>query len=121
MYDNYGSEGSADKAMRVLRKGGVYLLMPHGECYAKKTQGPPCLSAHPKPGVRQLNYDTGPDFGAHLKEGLDELAGLVQAGGLRATVGKSFRFADAARAFNFSAGGGEGGVNAHLGKIGMVM
>lgn len=31
MYDNYGAEGSADKAMRVLRSGGVYLLMPHGE------------------------------------------------------------------------------------------
>ena len=60
--DNYGEEGTADKAMGVLRSGGVYLLMPHGECYEKKTQGPPCLSAHPKAGVRQLNYVTGPDF-----------------------------------------------------------
>lgn len=121
VYDNYGAEGTADKAMGALRSGGVYLLMPHGECYAKKTQGPPCLSAHPKPGVRQLNYDTGPDFDAHGKEGLDELAELVSSGGLHATVGKTFRFADAALAFNFSAGGGQGGVNAHLGKISMVM
>ena len=48
--------------MKVLRAGGTYLLMPHGECYEKKTQGPPCLSAYPKKGVRQLNYVTGPDF-----------------------------------------------------------
>ena len=48
--------------MKVLRAGGTYLLMPHGECYEKKTQGPPCLSANPKKGVRQLNYVTGPDF-----------------------------------------------------------
>ena len=39
--------------------GGTYLLMPHGECYENKKQGPPCLSAHPKAGVRQLNYVTG--------------------------------------------------------------
>ena len=121
MYDNYGAEGTADKAMAVLRTGGVYLLMPHGECYAKKTQVPPCRSADRKPGARQRNCDTGPDFHAYLKVGLDEMAGLVLAGGLRATVGKSFRFADAALAFNFSAGGGEGGVSDHLGKVSMVM
>ena len=69
VYDNYGAEGTADKAMRALRPGGVYLLMPHGECFEKKTQGPPCLSAHPKPGVTQLNYVTGPDFGAHALQG----------------------------------------------------
>lgn len=45
----------------------------------------------------------------------------MQAGGLRATVGKSFRFEEAARAFNFSAGSGEGGVSDHLGKISIVM
>ena len=28
VYDNYGAEGTADKAMRALRPGGVYLLMP---------------------------------------------------------------------------------------------
>ena len=38
VYDNYGAEGTADKAMRVLRSGGVYLLMPHGECYETKSQ-----------------------------------------------------------------------------------
>ena len=62
--------------MRTIRPGGVYLLMPHGECFSKQTQGPPCLSAHPKPGVRQLNYVTGPDFEAHALQGLDEMAAL---------------------------------------------
>ena len=56
VYDNYGAEGTADKAMRTIRPGGTYLLMPHGECYAKRTQGPPCLSGHPKPGVHQVRY-----------------------------------------------------------------
>ena len=50
-YDNYGAEGTADKAMRTIRAGGVYLMMPHGECFVKKTQGPPCLSANPKDGT----------------------------------------------------------------------
>ena len=78
--DNYAADGTADKAMRAIRPGGMYLMMPHvncsssfrlsllgasrlavaqGECYAKKMQAPPCISANPKPGVRQLNYNTG--------------------------------------------------------------
>lgn len=69
VYDNYGAEGTADKAMHAVREGGVYLLMPHGECYSKHTQGPPCLSAKPKAGVRQVNYVTGPDFGLHGLQG----------------------------------------------------
>ena len=82
---------------------------------------PPCLSAHPKAGVRQLNYDTGPDFGAHALVALDELAGLVASGSLRATVGKTFSLEDVARAFNFSSGGGEGGVSEHVGKISLAV
>jgi hypothetical protein len=69
VYDNYGAEGTADKAMHTIREGGVYLLMPHGECYSKRTQGPPCLSANPKAGVRQVNYVTGPDFALHGLQG----------------------------------------------------
>lgn len=61
VYDNYGADGTADKAMPKIRSGGVYLLMPHGECFVSKSQKPPCLSAHPKPGVSQVNYDTGSD------------------------------------------------------------
>ena len=89
VYDNYGAERTADKAMRVLRPGGVYLLMPHGICYELKLQRPPCLAKHAKAGVSQLNYDTGPDFAAHGQAGLDELAGLVDAGKLRAPLDSS--------------------------------
>ena len=120
VYDNYGAEGSADKAMRVLREGGAYLLLPHGECYETQSQAPPCLSANPKPGVSQLNYATGVDFEAHALAGLDELKALVQSGGLHAHVGRTFSLTHAAAAFNFSAGGGSGGVDDHLGKISIV-
>ena len=61
----------------MLRPGGVYLLLPHGECFTEKTQGPPCLSANPKEGVTQLNYATGPDFDAYGGEGLEQLAPLA--------------------------------------------
>lgn len=121
VFDNYGAEGTADKAMKVLREGGVYLLLPHGECYVTKSQKPPCLSANPKPGVRQLNYDTGPDFDAHALQGLDELKALFEAGELKAELSRSFALADAAAAFNFSAGGGQGGVASHLGKISIAV
>ena len=117
VYDNYGAEGSADKAMKVLRPGGVYLLMPHGECFEKKTQGPPCLSANPKPGVRQLNYVTGPDFEAHGLAALDELASLFSKGQLSTHIDRIYALESAANAFNYSAGPGEGGVGEHIGKI----
>ena len=87
----------------------------------KKTQGPPCLSANPKPGVRQLNYATGEEFEAFALEALDELAALVRSGGLRATVDRSFSLEDAALAFNYSAGSGAGGVSDHVGKISITV
>lgn len=116
-YDNYAKEGTADKAMKALRPGGIYLMMPHGECYSKKIQGPPCLSANPKKGVRQLNYVTGPDFLAYGLQGLDEMRELFQAGKLSAHIDKSYSLEDAAKAFTYSAGPGEGGVGHHFGKI----
>jgi len=121
VYDNYGAEGTADKAMHAIRPGGTYLLLPHGECFVKKSQAPPCLSANPKPGVRQLNYATGPEFIAHGLEALDELAALVRSGGVRPTVDRVFSLMNAALAFNYSAGGGEGGVSDHVGKIAIAV
>ena len=112
-----GAEGTADKAMRVLRSGGTYLLMPHGECYSKRTQGPPCLSANPKAGVYQLNYATSPDFDRYGLQGLQELAALVTAGHITPTIDRTFSLGDIAHAFNYSAGPGEGGVGDHIGKI----
>ena len=45
VYDNYGGNGTADRAMPKLRTGGVYLLLPHGDSAG-------ALSKHPKAGVR---------------------------------------------------------------------
>ena len=117
VYDNYGAEGTADKAMRTLRAGGTYLLMPHGECYSQKTQGPPCLSAHPKPGVRQVNYVTSVDFEQYALQGLDELKAMVEGGHITPTVDRTYSLSATAAAFNYSAGPGEGGVGDHIGKI----
>jgi len=121
VYDNYGAEHTADKALRTIRPGGMYLMMPHGECYSKKIQGPPCLSGNPKEGVRQLNYVTGPDFAAHSLEGLNELKNLIDAGQLSPRIAKTFSLDEAAKAFAFSAGHGEGGVGHHFGKIAMTV
>eukprot|EP00040_Diaphanoeca_grandis_P018811 m.98994 g.98994 ORF g.98994 m.98994 type:complete len:371 (-) comp27120_c1_seq1:124-1236(-) len=117
VYDNYGAQGTADKAMRVLRTGGTYLLMPHGECFVSKSQAPPCLSANPKPGVRQINYVTGPDYAAYGLMGLQEMKTLFEANQLSAHISKSFALSNASAAFEFSAGKGQGGVNDHVGKI----
>jgi hypothetical protein len=95
--------------------------MPHGECYSKKTQGPPCLSANPKPGVRQTNYVTGDDFEKYALQGLDELNALFGAGKLSAHIDKSFSLEDASAAFAYSAGPGEGGVGNHIGKISIAI
>ena len=121
VYDNYGEDGTADKAMRTIRSGGTYLLMPHGQCFLDNSQRPPCLSATPKAGVRQLNYATAADFSKNTLAGLDELAALFEAGTLHPVqsfpVGKNFTLAQAAEAFTFTAGSGGGGVNDHIGKV----
>jgi len=122
VYDNYAAEGTADKAMRTIRSGGTYLMMPHGECYAKKIQGPPCLSANPKAGVRQINYVTSVDFKAYSLQGLKELTALFEANKLHAHIAATYSLENIAAAFNYSAGKGEGGVNNnHFGKIAVVM
>lgn len=122
VYDNYGAEHTADKAMRAIRPGGAYLMMPHGICYELKLQRPPCLAKHAKPGVTQLNFDTSPDFTNNMKTGLDRLAQLVDSAALMAPLDSTFAFEDIALAFNYSAGPGEGGVSAgHRGKISVVM
>jgi NADPH:quinone reductase-like Zn-dependent oxidoreductase len=48
VYDNYGAKGTADKAMRTIKPGGAFLLLPGGENGA--------LSKHPKHGVKQINF-----------------------------------------------------------------
>jgi NADPH:quinone reductase-like Zn-dependent oxidoreductase len=43
VFDNYGGNGTADRAMASLKAGGTYLLLPHGN-------GQGALSKHPKVG-----------------------------------------------------------------------
>jgi len=107
--------------MRAIRPGGVYLLLPHGQCYETGKQAPPCISGAPKAGVRQLNYATRLDFERNALEGLDELSRLFGDGALTVRIDKAFALADAAAAFNYSAGPGAGGVGSHLGKIALRM
>lgn len=121
VYDNYGAEGTADKAMRTLRAGGVYLLMPHGACYENHKQAPPCLSSNPKPGVRQINYVTGPDFESHQQQGLQELKALFDEGQLTAYIDKTFPLEDISKALTYSSGSGSGGVADRVGKISITM
>ncbi len=61
--------------MRSIRPGGVYLLMPHGECYVTKTQGPPCLAANPKDGAQDL----GPSLLGALRLAVTMRPGFAQA------------------------------------------
>lgn len=101
VYDNYGAPGTADLAMKVLKPGGVFIFLPgkSGE-----------ISKHPKPGVRQINYGLC-DSSKH--EDLDFLAGLVDAGKLRAVVSETYDLEDYAQAFNASL------TNHAFGKIGI--
>ena len=121
VYDNYGKEGTADKAMRTIRAGGSYLLLPHSECFETKSQKPPCLAAKPKAGVTELNYATSPDFPVYALSGLNELSSLFTSGELKPHIDRSFTLQNAALAFNYSAGPGAGGVSEHIGKISITM
>jgi alcohol dehydrogenase len=121
VYDNYGEAGTADKAMSSLRSGGVYLLLPHSECFVTGAQAPPCLAANPKPGVAQYNYVTGPDYAAYTGPSLDELRALFDARSLVPLIDAVYPVTDIAAAFNRSAGNGEGGTSTHYGKIAVVM
>eukprot|EP00756_Hemistasia_phaeocysticola_P011183 Hpha_TRINITY_DN15095_c0_g1::TRINITY_DN15095_c0_g1_i1::g.123016::m.123016 len=121
VYDNYGKEGTADLAMRTIRPGGSYLLLPHGGCFSNKSQAYPCVAAHPKDNVTQLNYATSPDFLEHGLEGFNRLSQLVEAGQLRPDVDESFTLDKIADAFTYSAGPGAGGVGDHEGKISITV
>ena len=64
VFDNHGAPGTADKAMPVIRAGGVFIFLPGlgGS-----------LSKHPKEGVTQINY--GLTDSSHYSD-LDELAAI---------------------------------------------
>ena len=87
--DNYGEKGAADKAMRALRSGGVYILLPAAESTLKR----------PKAGVTQLNfgYTQSSDHAP-----LDRPAGYFDEGAIKAHVFAQVPLAEAAQAFALS-------------------
>ena len=91
--DNFGDPGTADRAMRIIKPGGTFLIMPafKGESYTDT----------PKPGVTQLPY-----LGwTATRDDSDVLSGLVDAGKLRPIIYRSMPLADVADAFDISVGG----------------
>jgi len=86
--DNHGAKGTADKAMRTIKAGGVYILLPGG--------GGGGLSKHPKQGVKQINFGYT-DSSNHTN--LDILAELFNSNQLRAHIFRSFPLANASQAF----------------------
>ena len=94
VFDNYGAKGEADKAMRVVRPGGTYLLLPGG--------GGGTLSKHPKPGVTQVNFGYTNSSG---HEQLDLMRGFFDDGKLAPHVFATFPLERAAEAYAMSKSG----------------
>ena len=92
--DNHGAKGTADLAMRTLRSGGVYILLPGG--------GGGTLSKKGKAGVTQVNYGLTTS-GDHA--GLDILKNLFEQGRLKPHVQQTFTLETAAQAFALSKAG----------------
>ena len=92
--DNYGAQGTADKAMRTIRAGGVYLILPGGNGGT--------VSKHPKAGVKQINfgYTSSSDHG-----NLDIMKDAFDAGKLVAHVFAAFNLEAAAQAFALNKAG----------------
>jgi NADPH:quinone reductase-like Zn-dependent oxidoreductase len=73
VFDNFGANGTADKAMAKLRVGGTYLLLPHGN-------GQGTLSKHPKKGVNQINFGNVDNTQYHT---LDMLGNMFDSGKIK--------------------------------------
>merc|ERR1712136_650885 len=91
--DNIGFPGTADKALRVLRSGGIYILLPggHGGSLSDKT----------KAGVEQINFG----FMQPNEVDLSTLAALFDEGKLQAEVMQAFDLVDVPLAFTRKLGG----------------
>jgi NADPH:quinone reductase-like Zn-dependent oxidoreductase len=111
VYDNYGKDGTADKASHAIRAGGTYLMMPHAECFVYATLGlpqaqkPPCTARYPKDGVTYENFNTLPQFAKGGQAALDEVRGWFDAGKLIAHVDKTFTRNEIRAAYNYSSSG----------------
>ena len=104
VFDNYGEKGASDKAMRVLKSGGVYIILPGGNGGK--------ISDHPKAGVKQINYGLTV---SDSHENLDRLKTYFEAGKLVPHVFKQVPLASASEAFALSKTG------AVCGKVSVVV
>jgi len=96
VYDNFGKPGTADRAMRTIRRGGLFLLLT-GELNGG-------LSKHPKPGVKQARFE-------HMdpsdnQSGIDALARFFDSGALKPYTFHSYNLADVPKAFSKLLAGG---------------
>jgi NADPH:quinone reductase-like Zn-dependent oxidoreductase len=89
VYDNYGAEGSAEKAMNVLRPGG-YLVMIAGK-----------LAPKAKEGVKQ--YHITCEAGNH--DQLDQMKEFFEQGKMVTRVQQSFWLEDIGAAYTTNGGG----------------
>ena len=88
VYDNYGANGTADRAMPKIKSGGAFVFLP-GKGGS--------LSKHPKPGVSQYSvWTSSGDY-----KNLDALAGY----NVSAAVDTAFPLARTAEAFTRSVAG----------------
>eukprot|EP00040_Diaphanoeca_grandis_P005034 m.31077 g.31077 ORF g.31077 m.31077 type:complete len:361 (-) comp16394_c0_seq1:1571-2653(-) len=104
VFDNYGEKGTADKAMRVLKPGGVYIILPGG--------GGGTISNNPKQGVTQINfgYTSSDNY-----ETLDQLKVLFEKQLLVPHIYQQVPLSNAAAAFALSKTGEV------LGKVAVVV
>lgn len=70
VFDNYGAKGTADRAMRTIRAGGVFLILKSG--------GGGTISENPKAGVKQVSFGIA-DLSNHNAQ-LDVLGALYEMG-----------------------------------------
>jgi len=80
VFDNFGSPGTADKAMHAIRSGGTFLVLQGGEGGK--------ISAHPKAGVKQIPFGLASRKTA--REDLTYVAGLIDAGTVKPHIFASY-------------------------------
>ena len=93
VYDNYGAKGTADKALRVLRKGGVFIFLPGKGA---------TVSKHHKDSVKQINF--GLVDPSDYRD-LDDLTTMIDRGQLKPHVQENFPLDEIVSAFNVSLAG----------------
>lgn len=86
VFDNIGIAGTADRAMRTIKSGGTFLVLMGG--------GGGTISANPKEGVNQVDFQYGTDPTA-----LDQVAAFIDAGALKPVIFASYGLQDTAAAW----------------------